>query len=104
MKNELMKDGTTKNSFSLMFKMEPYWNIAMFWKHPSTLTYNTQENQNSEYQVNMIPFYEYVFLVQGISRFDYQNSVVAKNRDMGLCNVPWSGRLATISRLCTPTF
>lgn len=34
----------------------------------------------SEYQVNMIPFYEYVFLVQGISRFDYQNSVVAKKK------------------------
>lgn len=32
----------------------------------------------SEYQVSMIPFYEYVFLVQGISKFDYQNSVVAK--------------------------
>ncbi len=34
----------------------------------------------SEYQVSMIPFYEYVFLVQGISRFDYQNSVVAKQK------------------------
>lgn len=34
----------------------------------------------SEYQVSMIPFYEYVFLVQGISRFDYQNSVVAKEK------------------------
>lgn len=33
----------------------------------------------SEYQVSMIPFYEYVYLVQGISRFDYQNSEVAKN-------------------------
>jgi len=34
----------------------------------------------SEYQVSMIPFYEYVFLVQGISRFDYQNSTVAKEK------------------------
>jgi len=34
----------------------------------------------SEYQVSMIPFYEYVFLVQGISRFDYQNSVVTKEK------------------------
>jgi len=34
----------------------------------------------SEYQVSMIPFYEYVFLVQGISRFDYQNSAVAKEK------------------------
>lgn len=34
----------------------------------------------SEYQVRMIPFYEYVFLVQGISRFAYQNSVVAKEK------------------------
>lgn len=32
----------------------------------------------SEYQVSMIPFYEYVFLVQGISKFDYQHSAVAK--------------------------
>lgn len=32
----------------------------------------------SEYQVSMIPFYEYVFFVQGISKFDYQNSVAAK--------------------------
>lgn len=30
----------------------------------------------SEYEVRMIPFYEYSFLVQGISNFDYQNSVV----------------------------
>ncbi len=34
----------------------------------------------SEYQVSMIPFYEYVFLVQSISRFDFQNSVVAKEK------------------------
>ncbi len=30
----------------------------------------------SEYEVRMIPFYEYAFLVQGISRFDVRNSVV----------------------------
>ena len=41
----------------------------------------------SEYQVSMIPFYEYVFLVQGISRFDYQNSVVAlEKRTWGSVN------------------
>lgn len=34
----------------------------------------------SEYKVSMIPFYEYVFLVQGISKFDYQNSVVANEK------------------------
>ena len=34
----------------------------------------------SEYQVSMIPFYEYVFLVQGISKFDYQNSAVANSK------------------------
>ncbi|WP_372642257.1 DUF3857 domain-containing protein [Ancylomarina sp.] len=33
----------------------------------------------SEYNVNMIPFYEYAFIVQGISRFDRQESVVSKN-------------------------
>ncbi len=33
----------------------------------------------SEYKVSMVPFYEYEFLLQGISRFDYQNSVVAKD-------------------------
>ncbi len=32
----------------------------------------------SKYTVKMIPFYEYVFLVQGISRFSYQNSEPAK--------------------------
>ncbi|MEQ8549174.1 MAG: DUF3857 domain-containing protein [Cyclobacteriaceae bacterium] len=32
----------------------------------------------SEYQVNMIPFYEYVSINQGISRFDYQNTEVAE--------------------------
>jgi len=34
----------------------------------------------SEYQVSMIPFYEYVFIAQGISRFDYQNSEVAEEK------------------------
>lgn len=34
----------------------------------------------SEYQVSMIPFYEYVYVVQGISRFDYKNSVVASEK------------------------
>ncbi len=34
----------------------------------------------SQYRVRMIPFYEYVFLVQGISRFDYQKSEVAKEK------------------------
>ncbi|MGE0090389.1 MAG: transglutaminase domain-containing protein [Bacteroidales bacterium] len=34
----------------------------------------------SEYQVSMIPFYEYVFLVQGTSKFDYQNSTVAEEK------------------------
>lgn len=34
----------------------------------------------SEYEVRMIPFYEYKFLVQGVSRFDYQESVVAKKK------------------------
>lgn len=32
----------------------------------------------SEYNVNMIPFYEYAFIVQGISRFDHQESVESK--------------------------
>ncbi len=32
----------------------------------------------SEYNVNMIPFYEYTFIVQGISKFDRQESVVSK--------------------------
>jgi len=32
----------------------------------------------SQYEVRMIPFYEYVFLVQGVSHFDYQNSAVSK--------------------------
>lgn len=38
----------------------------------------------SEYQVSMIPFYEYVFLVQGISEFDSQTSIISKeNRTWG---------------------
>ena len=32
----------------------------------------------SEYEVSMIPFYEYVFIAQGLSKFDYQNSVQSK--------------------------
>ena len=32
----------------------------------------------SEYQVSMIPFYEYVFRIQGVSEFDYQTSVAGK--------------------------
>lgn len=28
----------------------------------------------SEYTVSMIPFYEYIYMVQGIQKFDYQNS------------------------------
>ncbi|WP_420575675.1 DUF3857 domain-containing protein [Ekhidna sp.] len=34
----------------------------------------------SEYEVSMIPFYEYAFLVQGVSKFDYKNSVVSKDK------------------------
>lgn len=34
----------------------------------------------SEYEVDLIPFYEYVFRVQGVSKFDYQNSVIAKQQ------------------------
>lgn len=38
----------------------------------------------SEYVVRMVPFYEYKFIVQGISKFDYQNSVVDdENRKWG---------------------
>ena len=32
----------------------------------------------SSYEVNMIPFYEYEMLAQGISRFDHQSSIVSK--------------------------
>lgn len=32
----------------------------------------------SEYEASMIPFYEYVFRVQGISKFDHQTSIVSK--------------------------
>lgn len=31
----------------------------------------------SEYKVSMIPFYEYIYLVQGISKFSYQNSQIS---------------------------
>lgn len=34
----------------------------------------------SEYTARMIPFYEYIFIVQGISSFDYQKSVVGKQK------------------------
>jgi transglutaminase-like putative cysteine protease len=34
----------------------------------------------SEYTVNMIPFYEYQFIAQGITKFDYQNSSVSKKK------------------------
>ncbi|MBI6121167.1 DUF3857 domain-containing protein [Salegentibacter maritimus] len=34
----------------------------------------------SEYQVSMIPFYEYVFIAQGVNDFDYQNSVKGKTK------------------------
>ncbi len=34
----------------------------------------------SEYEVSMIPFYEYVYRIQGISAFDYKRSVVAKEK------------------------
>lgn len=34
----------------------------------------------SEYTVSMIPFYEYIFLAQGITKFDYQNSAVSKKQ------------------------
>ncbi|NLR94636.1 DUF3857 domain-containing protein [Flammeovirga agarivorans] len=38
----------------------------------------------SEYNVSLIPFYEYVFQLQGISRFDYRNSVRSrKTREWG---------------------
>ncbi len=34
----------------------------------------------SEYKVSMIPFYDYVFIAQGISNFDYTNSVASKQK------------------------
>ena len=34
----------------------------------------------SEYQVQMIPFYEYEFIVQGVTKFDYQQSEIAKKK------------------------
>lgn len=34
----------------------------------------------SEYQVSMIPFYEYVFRIQGVTKLDYQNSAKAKEK------------------------
>jgi hypothetical protein len=34
----------------------------------------------SEYTVRMIPFYEYEFIAQGISKFDYQNSAVSSKK------------------------
>lgn len=34
----------------------------------------------SQYTVNMIPFYEYVYLAQGIKKFDYQNTTVDKRK------------------------
>lgn len=35
----------------------------------------------SEYEVHMVPFYEYVFLLQGASKFDFQSSDVAGGLD-----------------------
>ena len=34
----------------------------------------------SEYEVRMIPFYEYIFLAQGLTEFDYQNSTLDKEK------------------------
>lgn len=34
----------------------------------------------SEYEVRMIPFYEYVFIAQGLSKFDYQKSIIDKKK------------------------
>jgi len=34
----------------------------------------------SEYEVSLIPFYEYVYIVQGVKQFDYSNSIVAKEK------------------------
>ena len=34
----------------------------------------------SEYEIRMIPFYEYVYIVQGISRFDFKESYIAKTK------------------------
>lgn len=34
----------------------------------------------SEYEVSLIPFYEYIYFVQGISRFDYTNSVLGEKK------------------------
>lgn len=34
----------------------------------------------SEYSVSMIPFYEYVYVTQGITKFDYKNSEVSKKQ------------------------
>lgn len=38
----------------------------------------------SKYTARMIPFYEYIFIAQGITKFDYQNSEISKeNRTWG---------------------
>ncbi|MBA4321577.1 MAG: hypothetical protein C0408_02045 [Odoribacter sp.] len=42
----------------------------------------------SNYTARMIPFYEYVFIAQGITRFDYQNSAKdSKKRSFGAVNL-----------------
>jgi len=48
----------------------------------------------SEYEVSMIPFYEYVYRTQGISEFDYKQSVVAKEkRTLGSADNSYGQRL-----------
>ena len=43
----------------------------------------------SEYEVHMIPFYEYVYLLQGASKFDYQSSEEKPGMDRVVGPVHW---------------
>ncbi|WP_420318088.1 DUF3857 domain-containing protein [Ekhidna sp.] len=45
------------------------------WEFQSTIP-----TMYSEYEVRMITFYEYVFLVQGVSKFDHQKSYIDKKK------------------------
>jgi hypothetical protein len=60
----------------------PYYNL------PDWVFQSSIPTIYSEYEVRMIPFYEYVFIAQGLTKFDYQKSFIDnKKRTWGTVEV-----------------
>jgi hypothetical protein len=58
----------------------------------------------SEYEVSMIPFYEYIYLLQGRSKFDHQESYVQKGVDRQFGSISFQDMVHKLVMKDVPSF